>query len=148
MAGRYREDSPAAEFRSPPRPAPRCPTSGLPGAGGGGAWPRTPPGGTAQARGGLSGRVARRAVRAGAGRQGAECAGRWERKPPWGRGDARMATSSEKTSTPTPLASKRPLPKDPSSEVPSKKKSAAPPLSLSGHFVEGSIVRIAMENFL
>ncbi|XP_036186765.1 structural maintenance of chromosomes protein 5 isoform X7 [Myotis myotis] len=59
-----------------------------------------------------------------------------------------MATSSGKTSTPTPLASKRPLPKDPSSEVPSKKKSSAPPLSLSGHFVEGSIVRIAMENFL
>ncbi|KAK1334458.1 hypothetical protein QTO34_005464 [Cnephaeus nilssonii] len=59
-----------------------------------------------------------------------------------------MATPSGKTSTPTPLASKRPLPKDPSSEVPSKKKSSAPPLSLSGHFVEGSIVRIAMENFL
>ncbi|XP_045436088.1 structural maintenance of chromosomes protein 5 isoform X6 [Pipistrellus kuhlii] len=60
-----------------------------------------------------------------------------------------MATSSGKTSTPTPPASKRPLAKDPSSEVPSKKKSsAAPPLSLSGHFVEGSIVRILMENFL
>ncbi|XP_016069732.1 PREDICTED: structural maintenance of chromosomes protein 5 isoform X2 [Miniopterus natalensis] len=59
-----------------------------------------------------------------------------------------MATSSRKTSTPTPLASKRPLPRDPSSEVPSKKKSSAPSLPLSGHFVEGSIVRIAMENFL
>lgn len=41
---------------------------------------------------------------------------------------------------------------DPSSEVPSKRKSSAPPaprpLQSSGPFVEGSIVRIAMENFL
>ncbi|XP_057576260.1 structural maintenance of chromosomes protein 5 isoform X2 [Hippopotamus amphibius kiboko] len=60
-----------------------------------------------------------------------------------------MATPSRKTSTPSPLASKRTLPRDPSSEVPSKKKSSAPPpLQSSGPFVEGSIVRIAMENFL
>nr|XP_008541975.1 PREDICTED: structural maintenance of chromosomes protein 5 isoform X2 [Equus przewalskii] len=63
-----------------------------------------------------------------------------------------MATPSRKTSTPGPLASKRPLPRDPSSEVPSKRKSSAPPaprpLQSSGPFVEGSIVRIAMENFL
>uniref|UniRef100_A0A4X1W410 Structural maintenance of chromosomes protein 5 n=1 Tax=Sus scrofa TaxID=9823 RepID=A0A4X1W410_PIG len=66
-----------------------------------------------------------------------------------------MATPSKKTSTPIPLASKRALPRDPSSEVPSKKKSSAPPaappplpLQSSGPFVEGSIVRIAMENFL
>ncbi|KAM7092874.1 structural maintenance of chromosomes protein 5 isoform 2-T2 [Molossus nigricans] len=59
-----------------------------------------------------------------------------------------MATSSRKTSTSSPLASKRALPRDPSSEVPSKKKSSAPPLPSSGAFVEGSIVRIAMENFL
>ncbi|KAF6127315.1 structural maintenance of chromosomes 5 [Phyllostomus discolor] len=62
-----------------------------------------------------------------------------------------MATSSRKTSTPSPLASKRAHPKDPSSEVPSKSsRSSAPPLPLpsAGPFVEGSIVRIAMENFL
>lgn len=62
-----------------------------------------------------------------------------------------MATSNRKTATPSPLASKRPHPRDPSSEVPSKSsKSSAPPLPLpsSGPFVEGSIVRIAMENFL
>ncbi|XP_037013482.2 structural maintenance of chromosomes protein 5 isoform X2 [Artibeus jamaicensis] len=62
-----------------------------------------------------------------------------------------MATSNRKTSTPTPLASKRAHPRDPSAEVPSKSsKSSAPPLPLpsSGPFVEGSIVRIAMENFL
>ncbi|XP_045696133.1 structural maintenance of chromosomes protein 5 isoform X2 [Phyllostomus hastatus] len=62
-----------------------------------------------------------------------------------------MATSSRKTSTPSPLASKRCHPKDPSSEVPSKSsRSSAPPLPLpsAGPFVEGSIVRIAMENFL
>ncbi|XP_074217777.1 structural maintenance of chromosomes protein 5 isoform X2 [Camelus bactrianus] len=67
-----------------------------------------------------------------------------------------MATPSRKTSTSSPLASKRALPRDPSSEVPSKKKSSAPqaapppplPLQSSGPFVEGSIVRIAMENFL
>uniref|UniRef100_A0A671EF33 Structural maintenance of chromosomes protein 5 n=1 Tax=Rhinolophus ferrumequinum TaxID=59479 RepID=A0A671EF33_RHIFE len=58
-----------------------------------------------------------------------------------------MATPSGKTSTPTPLASKRAAPRDPSSEVPSKRKSSAPPLP-AGPFVEGSIVRIAMENFL
>ncbi|XP_036917579.1 structural maintenance of chromosomes protein 5 isoform X2 [Sturnira hondurensis] len=62
-----------------------------------------------------------------------------------------MATSNRKTSTPSPLAAKRAHPRDPSSEVPSKSsKSSAPPLPLpsSGPFVEGSIVRIAMENFL
>ncbi|TKC39816.1 hypothetical protein EI555_017260, partial [Monodon monoceros] len=49
----------------------------------------------------------------------------------------------------------RAFPRDPSSEVPNKKKSPAPPAALpplplqsSGPFVEGSIVRIAMENFL
>ncbi|XP_062064379.1 structural maintenance of chromosomes protein 5 isoform X2 [Lepus europaeus] len=62
-----------------------------------------------------------------------------------------MATSSRKTPTSTPLASKRALPRDPSSEVPSKRKNAAPQPSLlqsAGPFVEGSIVRISMENFL
>ncbi|KAF4025416.1 hypothetical protein G4228_017530 [Cervus hanglu yarkandensis] len=64
-----------------------------------------------------------------------------------------MATPSRKTSTPSSLASKRAVLSDPSSEVPSKKKSsvppaAPPPLLSSGPFVEGSIVRIAMENFL
>ncbi|XP_007967647.1 structural maintenance of chromosomes protein 5 isoform X2 [Chlorocebus sabaeus] len=62
-----------------------------------------------------------------------------------------MATSSKKTSTPSPQASKRALPRDPSSEVPSKRKNPAPQLPLvqsSGPFVEGSIVRISMENFL
>uniref|UniRef100_A0A8C2NYQ7 Structural maintenance of chromosomes protein 5 n=1 Tax=Capra hircus TaxID=9925 RepID=A0A8C2NYQ7_CAPHI len=56
-----------------------------------------------------------------------------------------MATPSRKTSTQSPLASKRALMSDPSSEVPSKKKSsvppaAPPPLPSSGPFVEGSIV--------
>ncbi|KAM8803761.1 structural maintenance of chromosomes protein 5 isoform 2-T2 [Rhynchonycteris naso] len=61
-----------------------------------------------------------------------------------------MATSSRKTSPASALASKRTLPGDPSSEAPSKRKSLALPLPLpsSGPFVEGSIVRIAMENFL
>ncbi|XP_066224105.1 structural maintenance of chromosomes protein 5 isoform X1 [Saccopteryx leptura] len=61
-----------------------------------------------------------------------------------------MATSSRKTPTASALASKRTLPGDPSSEAPSKRRSLALPLSLpsSGPFVEGSIVRIAMENFL
>ncbi|XP_066113209.1 structural maintenance of chromosomes protein 5 isoform X2 [Saccopteryx bilineata] len=61
-----------------------------------------------------------------------------------------MAASSRKTSTASALASKRTLPGDPSSEAPSKRRSLALPLSLpsSGPFVEGSIVRIAMENFL
>ncbi|XP_046957903.1 structural maintenance of chromosomes protein 5 isoform X2 [Lynx rufus] len=65
-----------------------------------------------------------------------------------------MATPSRKTSTPSSLASKRALPRDPSSEVPSKRKSSAPPappplpLQSSRPFVEGSIVRIVMENFL
>ncbi|XP_012873852.1 PREDICTED: structural maintenance of chromosomes protein 5 [Dipodomys ordii] len=62
-----------------------------------------------------------------------------------------MATPSRKTTTPSPLASKRPLSTDLSSEIPSKRKNSTPPLSLlpsSGSFVEGSIVRIAMENFL
>ncbi|XP_004397598.1 PREDICTED: structural maintenance of chromosomes protein 5 isoform 2 [Odobenus rosmarus divergens] len=67
-----------------------------------------------------------------------------------------MATPSRKTSTSSSLASKRALPRDPSSEVPSKRKSSAPPAPLppplplqsSRPFVEGSIVRIVMENFL
>ncbi|XP_047555284.1 structural maintenance of chromosomes protein 5 isoform X2 [Lutra lutra] len=63
-----------------------------------------------------------------------------------------MATPSRKTSTPSTLPSKRALPRDPSSEVPSKRKSSAPPAPLplqsSRPFVEGSIVRIVMENFL
>ncbi|XP_037652832.1 structural maintenance of chromosomes protein 5 isoform X2 [Choloepus didactylus] len=63
-----------------------------------------------------------------------------------------MATPSRTMATPTPLASKRVLPGAPSWEVPSKRRSSAPPLPLllpsSGSFVEGSIVRIAMENFL
>lgn len=85
------------------------------------------------------------------GRLGAWAAGRWERKSLWGAEEARMATSSKKTSTPSPQASKRALPRDPSSEVPSKRKNPAPQLPLvqsSGPFVEGSIVRISMENFL
>ncbi|XP_025857348.2 structural maintenance of chromosomes protein 5 isoform X2 [Vulpes vulpes] len=64
-----------------------------------------------------------------------------------------MATPSRKSSTPSTVASKRALPRDPSSEVPSKRKSSAPPappppLPSSRPFVEGSIVRIVMENFL
>nr|XP_035158542.2 structural maintenance of chromosomes protein 5 isoform X2 [Callithrix jacchus] len=62
-----------------------------------------------------------------------------------------MATPSRKTSTASPQASKRALPRDPSSEVPSKRKNSAPQLPLlqsSRPFVEGSIVRITMENFL
>ncbi|XP_046315368.1 structural maintenance of chromosomes protein 5 isoform X3 [Marmota monax] len=63
-----------------------------------------------------------------------------------------MATPSRKTANPSSLASKRAFPRDPSSEVPSKRKNLAPPpsslLQSSGPFVEGSIVRIAMENFL
>ena len=97
--------------------------------------------------------VARRAVRAGVGRRGAGAVGRWERKPQPRRETARMATPSRRTSTQSPLASKRAILSDPSSEVPSKKKSSVPPaaprpLPSSGPFVEGSIVRIAMENFL
>ncbi|KAF3815958.1 hypothetical protein GH733_016063, partial [Mirounga leonina] len=67
-----------------------------------------------------------------------------------------MATPGRKTSTSSSLASKRALPREPSSEVPSKRKSSAPPaapppplpLQSSRPFVEGSIVRIVMENFL
>ncbi|XP_077918123.1 structural maintenance of chromosomes protein 5 isoform X2 [Halichoerus grypus] len=66
-----------------------------------------------------------------------------------------MATPSRKTSTSSSLVSKRALPRDPSSEVSSKRKSSAPPapppplpLQSSRPFVEGSIVRIVMENFL
>ncbi|XP_012309311.2 structural maintenance of chromosomes protein 5 isoform X3 [Aotus nancymaae] len=62
-----------------------------------------------------------------------------------------MATPSRKTSTASPQASKRALPRDPSSEVPSKRENSAPQLPLlqsSRPFVEGSIVRISMENFL
>ncbi|XP_024108358.2 structural maintenance of chromosomes protein 5 isoform X2 [Pongo pygmaeus] len=85
------------------------------------------------------------------GRLGVWAAGRWERKSLWVAEEARMATPSKKTSTPSPQASKRALPRDPSSEVPSKRKNSAPQLPLlqsSGPFVEGSIVRISMENFL
>ncbi|XP_075416668.1 structural maintenance of chromosomes protein 5 isoform X1 [Tenrec ecaudatus] len=68
-----------------------------------------------------------------------------------------MAAPSGKTSTPSPQTSKRVLPRDPSSEIPSKRRTSAPstlpslppaPPQPSGPFVEGSIVRIAMENFL
>ncbi|CAH6972095.1 Smc5 [Phodopus roborovskii] len=62
-----------------------------------------------------------------------------------------MATPSGKPATVNPQASKRALPRDASSEVPSKKKNSNPTSTLprpSGPFVEGSIVRIAMENFL
>nr|XP_055166038.1 structural maintenance of chromosomes protein 5 isoform X2 [Nyctereutes procyonoides] len=64
-----------------------------------------------------------------------------------------MATPSRKSSTPSTVASKRALPRDPPSEVPSKRRSSAPsapppPPPSSRPFVEGSIVRIVMENFL
>nr|XP_045009714.1 structural maintenance of chromosomes protein 5 isoform X2 [Jaculus jaculus] len=62
-----------------------------------------------------------------------------------------MATSSRKAQTPSSLASKRPLPRDSSSEVPNKRMNWNPQPSLphsAAPFVEGSIVRIAMENFL
>ncbi|XP_021007399.1 structural maintenance of chromosomes protein 5 isoform X1 [Mus caroli] len=62
-----------------------------------------------------------------------------------------MATPSGKAAPPNPQVSKRSLPRDASSEVPSKRKNSNPTPTLprpSGTFVEGSIVRIAMENFL
>ncbi|NP_722503.1 structural maintenance of chromosomes protein 5 isoform 2 [Mus musculus] len=62
-----------------------------------------------------------------------------------------MATPSGKAAPPNPQVSKRSLPRDASSEVPSKRKNSNPLPTLprpSGTFVEGSIVRIAMENFL
>ncbi|EDM13015.1 SMC5 structural maintenance of chromosomes 5-like 1 (yeast) (predicted), isoform CRA_a [Rattus norvegicus] len=62
-----------------------------------------------------------------------------------------MATPSGKAAAPNPQASKRSLPRDASSEFPSKRKNSNPTSTLprpSGLFVEGSIVRIAMENFL
>ncbi|KAK7805107.1 hypothetical protein U0070_002029 [Myodes glareolus] len=62
-----------------------------------------------------------------------------------------MATPSGKTMIPNPQASKRALSREASSEVPSKRKTSNPTSTLprpSGPFVEGSIVRIAMENFL
>ncbi|XP_052618687.1 structural maintenance of chromosomes protein 5 isoform X1 [Peromyscus californicus insignis] len=62
-----------------------------------------------------------------------------------------MATPSGRAATPNPQASKRAFPRDASSEVPSKRKNSNPTSTLprpSGSFVEGSIVRIAMENFL
>ncbi|XP_006152535.1 structural maintenance of chromosomes protein 5 isoform X2 [Tupaia chinensis] len=62
-----------------------------------------------------------------------------------------MATPSRKTSASSSLASKRGPSTDPSSEseVPSKRRnSAVQPPQPSGPFVEGSIVRISMENFL
>lgn len=58
---------------------------------------------------------------------------------------------SGKAAPPNPQVSKRSLPRDASSEVPSKRKNSNPLPTLprpSGTFVEGSIVRIAMENFL
>ena len=145
---------PAGWSREPPRPIPA--SSGLPRperGGRGGACPVTLPGRDCAGAGAGSRAVARRAVRAGVGRRGAGAVGRWERKPQPRRETARMATPSRKTSTQSPLASKRAILSDPSSEVPSKKKSSVPPaaprpLPSSGPFVEGSIVRIAMENFL
>ncbi|XP_021517886.1 structural maintenance of chromosomes protein 5 isoform X2 [Meriones unguiculatus] len=62
-----------------------------------------------------------------------------------------MATPSGKAAIPNPQASKRALPRDAPSEVPSKRKNSNPTSTLprpSEPFVEGSIVRIAMENFL
>ncbi|MEJ1276529.1 structural maintenance of chromosomes 5 [Cricetulus griseus] len=62
-----------------------------------------------------------------------------------------MATPTGKAATLNPQASKRVLPRDASSEVPGKRKNPNPTSTLprpSGPFVEGSIVRIAMENFL
>ncbi|XP_036063819.1 structural maintenance of chromosomes protein 5 isoform X3 [Onychomys torridus] len=62
-----------------------------------------------------------------------------------------MATPSGRAATPNPQTSKRVFPKDAASEVPSKRKNPNPTSTLprpSGSFVEGSIVRIAMENFL
>lgn len=62
-----------------------------------------------------------------------------------------MATPSGKTMIPNPQASKRTLSSEASSEVPSKRRNSNPTSTLprpSGPFVEGSIVRIAMENFL
>ncbi|XP_063106135.1 structural maintenance of chromosomes protein 5 isoform X2 [Cavia porcellus] len=62
-----------------------------------------------------------------------------------------MATPGRRSPTPTPMALKRALPADPSSEVPSKRRNSGPLRSRqpsSRPFVEGSIVRITMENFL
>ncbi|XP_054514129.2 structural maintenance of chromosomes protein 5 isoform X10 [Pan troglodytes] len=104
-----------------------------------------------RARGNSSRQFARERGAWVVGRLGAWAAGRWERKSLWDAEETRMATPSKKTSTPSPQPSKRALPRDPSSEVPSKRKNSAPQLPLlqsSGPFVEGSIVRISMENFL
>ncbi|XP_008840973.1 structural maintenance of chromosomes protein 5 isoform X2 [Nannospalax galili] len=60
-----------------------------------------------------------------------------------------MASPSRKTSSPSPQASKRTLPRDASSEVPRKRKNSnLLPSQPTGPFVEGSIVRITMQNFL
>ncbi|XP_058513341.1 structural maintenance of chromosomes protein 5 isoform X2 [Ochotona princeps] len=62
-----------------------------------------------------------------------------------------MASSGSKAPTAGAPASKRALPREPASEVPSKRRGAAPQAPLppaAGRFVEGSIVRISMENFL
>lgn len=90
-------------------------------------------------------------VRRGSVSAGAWSAARRERKPPRKVEEARMATPSGRAATPNPQASKRAFPRDASSEVPSKRKNSNPTSTLprpSGSFVEGSIVRIAMENFL
>ena len=148
--GRFPRGGPVSH----PVPVPPARVSQDPGGGeGGGACPVTLPGRDCAGAGAGSRAVARRAVRAGVGRRGAGAVGRWERKPQPRRETARMATPSRRTSTQSPLASKRAILSDPSSEVPNKKKSSVPPaaprpLPSSGPFVEGSIVRIAIENFL
>lgn len=98
--------------------------------------------GAARSRGG---------VRRGSVSAGAWAAARRERKRLRNAEEARMATPSGKTMIPNPQASKRALSREASSEVPSKRKNSNPTSTLprpSGPFVEGSIVRIAMENFL
>lgn len=98
--------------------------------------------GAARSRGG---------IRRGSVSAGAWAAARRERKRLRNAEEARMATPSGKTMIPNPQASKRALSREASSEVPSKRKNSNPTSTLprpSGPFVEGSIVRIAMENFL
>lgn len=90
-------------------------------------------------------------VRRGSVSAGAGAAARRERKRLRNAEEARMATPSGRTMIPNPQASKRALSREASSEVPSKRKNSNPTSTLpcpSGPFVEGSIVRIAMENFL
>lgn len=115
-----------------------------------GAWPRFC-GTELRRRVGAAGRGQMGSVSAGARRGGSWAAARLERKPLRDAEEARMATPSGKAATPSPQVSKRSLPRDASSEIPSKKKNSNPTSTLprpSGLFVEGSIVRIAMENFL